>query len=381
MSIYIGKDNSNNNMLHITKGIVSEDSIKTGSILNNTIYNSKLPLSSYRLIPITNIFTRNYDDITGYDNGFSYNMVSTCFLGISGNNKKWLPVWEFKGYSISSSDYSFLITQLNTNPNRILFLDSDYSISDSIGLANIVSLTHYSSTYGQEYTTGFSTSYTFGLARFQYQTNINVRYILVLIDNFYPSLSGEILLNNNGLFIGGINTLANKNLITSFSSYGSTYITNGLYLTNTPTTSSGLELVTEPNIKIKIGNVDIFNSLYSSFMPFKSKTNIFNTILVPYSTSYTDTLIYTMKSTEDFSFIGIKNYFDFLIRNTYTVVTRDTNRKTLILCNRYYTSGSSLRTAFTYIYSLSGNVYARTIVLGGGISNFNLLITFNVESF
>ena len=43
MSMYIGKDNNNVNLLHITNGVTPKSSIKTGQILANTVFHSSLP--------------------------------------------------------------------------------------------------------------------------------------------------------------------------------------------------------------------------------------------------------------------------------------------------------------------------------------------------
>ena len=52
MSFYLGKDSSSESLLHITKGVTDEATIKTGAVLSTTVYNSKLPLSGYRIIPV-----------------------------------------------------------------------------------------------------------------------------------------------------------------------------------------------------------------------------------------------------------------------------------------------------------------------------------------
>ena len=69
MSFYLGKDSSSGSLLHITKGVTDEATIKTGAVLSTTVYNSKLPLSGYRLIPVATGGYITYPNIEGYIRG------------------------------------------------------------------------------------------------------------------------------------------------------------------------------------------------------------------------------------------------------------------------------------------------------------------------
>ena len=53
MSLFIGKNSANNNVVHITKGDTTEDLMHTNDVLPNTVFTTTQPLSSYRLIPLT----------------------------------------------------------------------------------------------------------------------------------------------------------------------------------------------------------------------------------------------------------------------------------------------------------------------------------------
>ena len=129
MSFYLGKDNSSGSLLHITKGVTDEATIKTGAVLSTTVYNSKLPLSGYRLIPVATDGYITYPSIEGYKSGFYYCMVSTWFLGPINYKRLTrisVPVTGIMIYSMSSSDYAYFISAVNSKPGKIMFLGSDY---------------------------------------------------------------------------------------------------------------------------------------------------------------------------------------------------------------------------------------------------------------
>ena len=80
MSIYAGKDTSNNNLVHITQGVAAESSIKGGPI-SSTVFHSRQALASFRLIPVSAGTFVPYNHIYNYNSGFNYTLLSTWFIG------------------------------------------------------------------------------------------------------------------------------------------------------------------------------------------------------------------------------------------------------------------------------------------------------------
>lgn len=383
MSIYAGKDTSNNNLVHITRGVATESSMK-GLPISNTVFHSRQALASFRLIPVYVGTFVPYNRIYNYDPGFNHTLLSTWFIG--GDRKSDSPIYTsipasgWHPYSLSTSDYSYLISSLSSRKNRILFLDSNYKILSGIGIGNMISIVK-NTQYGWKWSTIPSTSYGFGIVSFQYADAPIVSYILIIDDTYYQPLSGNITINNSGFYIGGTNLFADKKLVTTIPSTNSLKVTDELYLTTVPSVGTGFELVTSPNISIKVGGTELFNSAKNSFMPFKSNTvsTISKTLL--YSISKTDTLVYTMESTESFCIVGITIDYLFRQTTTYALTTRTNSSLTLLGIREYTTSSGRLRMDFTFLYTLNGNVYIRTHRAGGGSESTNYSFTLSIEAF
>lgn len=384
MSLFIGKNSSNTNIVHITKGNTTEALMKTNNVLANTVFTTTQPLSSYRLIPLTYELYRGYNQINGWDSGFNYTRVNTWFSGGTDadyNRYSFVPVSGIRQYSMAVSDYSYLISSITTRPNRYLFLGSDYSILSNVGLANMISLTKYTSTYGQEFSCKPSTSDKFGIVNFQFNTSPQVYYILIIEDDFYPALSGQITINNTGLYIGSTNIFEGRKLVSSIYNPSSIQVASELYLVNIPSSGTGLELVTSPSVSIKVGGTELFNSGINSFLPFKPSTTQNISLSIPYSISTVDTLLYTMSSDETFCVVGMTIDYAYRVTTAYNVTTKSNLAISILGIRRYETSGGSLRMDFTYLYTNNGNVYIRTIRMGGSAPTTSYTFTFTVEAF
>lgn len=383
MSIYIGKDTSNNNLVHITQGVTAESSIKGGPI-SNTVFHSRQALASFRLIPISAGTFVPYNHIYNYNSGFNYTLLSTWFIGGDRDSDSFIytsiPAYGWHPYSIGSADYSYLISSLSSRKNRILFLDSNYKILSGIGIGNMISIVG-NTQYGWKWSTIPSTSYGFGIVSFQYADAPIVSYILIIDDTYYPPLSGTITINNTGFYIGSTNIFTDRKLVTTIPSSSSIKVTEELYLTTAPTAGTGFELVTSPNISIKVGGTELFNSAKSSFMPFKPNTISTVVKTLPYSIDYIDTLIYTMDSTESFCVIGITIDYTYRQTTNYALTTKTNSSITLLGIREYNTSSGLLRMDFTYLYTVNGSVYIRTHRAGGGSESTNYNFTLSIEAF
>ena len=384
MSIFIGKSSSGTNVVHITKGVTTENLMKTDNILPNTVFSTTQALASYRLIPLTYQLYRSYNQINGWDSGFLYTMVNTWFSGgydADYNRYSFVPVTGIRKYSMPASDYSYLISSMSTRPNRYLFLGNDYSVLGNVGLANMISLTEYTSTYGQRFSCVPSTSYGFGIVNFQFNPSPQVYYILIIEDDFYPSLNGQITINNTGLYIGSTNIFEGRKLVSSVYNPSSIKVTDELCLVDIPLTGAGFELVTDSNISIKVGGIELFNSGVNSFLPFKPNTTRSITLSVPYSISTVDTLLYTMSDNESFCIVGMTIDYFYRTTTAYAFATRGNSNVITLGIRPYEMSGGYLRMDFTYVYTNNGNVYIRTDRAGGGAPTSYYSYTFSVEAF
>ena len=387
MSLFIGKNSANKNVVHITKGVTTENLMRTNDVLPNTIFTTTQPLASYRLIPLTYTGYIAYDQLYVWEPGFNYTMVSTWFTGGTPADYSvyaGVPIIEIRQYSMPVSDYSYLISSISTRPNRILFLGSDYSILSNVGLANMISITGYNVKYGYGVTHTPSTSLGFGMANFQHSVTPQVHYILIIDDAFYPALSGEITINDTGLYVGNTNIFQGRKLVSSIYNPSSIRVANELYLVDTPSsgTGTGLELVTSPDVSIKVGGIELFNSSVNSFLPYKPSTTRNITINIPYSINVVDTLLYTMSADESFCIVGRAIDYVERITTAYNVTTRSSSSQSILGIELWSTGYSGgLRVDFTYLYTNNGKVYIRTIRRGGSASTSTYTFTFSVEAF
>lgn len=380
MSIYIGKDVNGNNLVHITQGQASEALLKSSPI-NSTVFHSRQALSSYRLIPVTAGSFVPYYSIYGSASGFNYALLSTWFIGGNDPNEYTnIPAVGWRHYTINATDYAYLVTHVTSKPNRVVFLDSNYKILAGIGIGNLISIVR-NTQYGWLWSTTPSTSYGLGVVSFQFADAPIVSYILVIDDSFYQPLTGTISIDNTGFYVGNTNIFTDRKLVTTVPSSSSIKVTEELYLTTVPAAGTGFELVTSPNISIKVGGAELFNSTKSSFMPFKPNTISTIVKTLPYSISYIDTLIYTMDSTESFCIVGIT--IDYLYRQTtnYALTTKTNSSITLLCIREYTTKTGQRRMDFTYLYSVNGSVYIRTRRAGGGSESKNYNFTLSIEAF
>ena len=384
MSFYLGNDNSSGSLLHITKEVTDEATIKTGDVLPTTVYNSKLPLSGYRLIPVTKGAHIAYWTILGYKRGFNYSMVSTWFLGprdYMAMLEYSIAVMGINKYSMSSSDYAYFISSVNSKPGKIMFLGSDYKLLANVSLSSCVSIGRYTSTYGQELSVTPSTSLGLGLVDFHLSAvTPTVSYILVVEDSLYPALTGSVTVNSSGIFIGGTNALAGKDIISTIGNFYSKKVAEGIYLNSTPAGSVGSFSMTSADYtEIRQGGITIFDSRVNSYNPFKPHhtSNISKT--VSFTTSSVDTLLHTFSSTDMFCIVSVALYYWGRNTSPYVIVSR--NSATPILLYTYPTSSSNnvMGMYFAHIISYGDKVYIRSRNAGPGSTNGSIGWTYKID--
>ena len=79
MSLYLGKGNSNNNILHITKGVTPTSAMKSG-VLDNTVFHSDLPYLSLLDYTELNCFATYYDEGYKVGGATAYTGMYTTFI-------------------------------------------------------------------------------------------------------------------------------------------------------------------------------------------------------------------------------------------------------------------------------------------------------------
>ena len=384
MSLFIGKDANSKNILHITKGYTDLPTISNGSVLSNTVFNTGLPLSSYKLIPVTHTLFRPYYQVYGYNSSFSYVMMYTWLLGSGSTDYGgygFIPALGIHQYSMSTSDYTELINTFNTNPGNILCLDANYKILPNTGVNNMVSLTSYTSSYGQKYSEFPSTSYGFGMVDFQYCETSIMSYILIVKDNYYPALTGELFINNQSIYIGGTNIFQSKDIITSSASAGAIQVTSNLNLLSLPTYDGiGLSLqALDNNVVIKLANNEVFNSLYNNYTPIKS-VNKSASVSMQYGAGSTyDSLLYTFLDNEEYAVASYTTFYVFRGEViTKGIVTKNSNKLFVVDIQKNSLANGWVYVDFLFIYSINNNIYLRSYRSAGG-GSMNVTRTINLK--
>lgn len=383
MSFYLGKDNSSESLLHITKGVTDEATIKTGFVLPTTVYNSKLPLSGYRLIPVTKGGYITYSNIEGYKSGFNYCMVATWFLGpikYTSLTNISVPVMGITRYSMSSTDYAYFISAVKSKPGKIMFLGSDYRLLTNVSLSNCVSLGGYTSSYGQELSVAPSTSLGLGLVDFQHLgATPTVSYILVVEDSLYPELTGPVTVNSSGIFIGGVNALASKSIISTVGNFYSKKVAEGIYLNSTPVGSEGsFSLTSADYTEIRQGGLTIFDSRVNSYNSFKPHYTSSIRTSVYFGGSNADTLLYTFSSTDMFCIVSVTLDYGDRYTSPYLIVSKNSAIPILLYTYPGF-SGKVLGVRFAHIISYGDKVYIRSRNRGSGATNGSLTWTYKID--
>jgi len=274
MSLYIGKDNNGNSLLHLTKGVSSETALKTG-VQSNTVLHSSLPYIKFSRV------SGSLNRYTCHANG-----------------------WYMYGYKLSmpldSSMYGKPIFFVANN-NKVLSAGSIFGgdhIITWINAAEVCSATSYRSTPDASHTVGFSSlslgsgslnSYPSGY--FGANDNI-ISGTFYIIDNivdytYVPTtpISDSITINNSTFMLNGIDML-NHRFISSLNPNGT--VADGIIPLFTATTPGGtagnysyavdtnaipnktVELSTDP-VSISVGGTTIYSSASSSTLKYKGK--------------------------------------------------------------------------------------------------------------
>lgn len=160
MSFYLGTDNTNKKVMHITKGVDTVPQLKSG-VLGNTIFHSSLPYLDFIELPVTRANSGGYTQaiLSSADAGWlGTNNIAYCFVVDNGiySGGSYLDrestysnsnPWDFKGinrqtaYGTWSATYPDFGWSFDYKPNstyRVYTMSGSYSTVRCFAFSNIV---------------------------------------------------------------------------------------------------------------------------------------------------------------------------------------------------------------------------------------------------
>lgn len=256
MSMFIGKDSSNNSTLHITKNTHTLLDLKSG-ILPDTIFHSSMPYFTYTLYPVTRTkYLPNMGNYylfpinnTQYTNCVAFEVASDCLDAINNSY-------------IRSSEKSFMLIDSNNqistiSPGNYGFVKR-YAI-DSIGNANsyVSNRPYPNDNYMRMVIWGTS--------------SIDLKYIAIIEKVDSLSTSGEIRINpSTKTFLVGDTDLYNLrflNISSSPTASSFLQVSDNIALVDTALTTSNIGL----NLKSNNNSIIIGDNVV-----FSENTNLYN---------------------------------------------------------------------------------------------------------
>ena len=341
MSMFIGRDNSNNSILHITKGIRSLSELKSG-ILNDTVFHNDLPFYRYKIHKITGTNVKS-----GYVLG-----------GASGNN--W-PINNDTGaiYSVRmfgmSQECANDVSSSYTNSDIIvMYLDSNYSeigiSSSDIAFIDYRTNLKYTIDYGITYCpVPYYHNHT--MPCLWRNTHIVISYILVL---YSPSklISGngvKISKYDNSFLIGNTDI---KNL--QFVSIGNHDSNQYVKKINNKISLIDTSLI-NGNVSLKMGNRN--EILINEFTIFSSVTSLYG--IQNIISQYINMSAQRLMNTDNLLFSNITNG-DYIY-----LKIGDTQSSTIFLYTGFFIYSDGLllnimnQNSKYYLYCSLGSVYLR----------------------
>ena len=286
MSFYLGKDNSDKSILHITKGVTAEANMKGGELVN-TVFHSGMSLSSAAIIPVTLATRRPYHAFYGYQylgenvnytflNGFTFGLgvdEIDCFFD-SQNYYAEYPVSSVYIYDIPNEHKADLIKSILNPEHTVLYLDKDYNTISEAGIYRLVSMDNRDLCAYCE----FWGNWRLGFMEFHSESVPvlgNIKYIIVLKPNYYPKLEGSCKVDATGIYINDTDVFKEKTVVTNSPNADIKIFDNLGIVTTTTTNMSGLSLTSENSITtIKKGNKTIFDGNYSYFRNINPKSSL-----------------------------------------------------------------------------------------------------------
>lgn len=251
MSFYLGKDNTNKNILHITKGVATQASLQSG-ILPTTVFHSDLPYVSYTV----------YDAIhyTDYEKSGWYSTTSVEFpieaiQNILNGNKIYMVVVD--GSVFTSCDFYKAEIPFGSNIPIGVSVGTWYA-SDSYAGSEQIYYDDYSHT----------TVETHRYKKIQGSGKRNVKLIVfdISVDGTYisPAFSNNtVYINNQHILIKGVDLLNYRYISPTTVNNSDMIITDGIssYQLVNSVVGNGLSLNTQNNeVIVSVGGIPVFDT-------------------------------------------------------------------------------------------------------------------------
>lgn len=300
MSFYLGKDNNGGAILHITNGVTPQSTMKSG-VLANTTFHSSLPLSTYKLIPVTYVGGRLYNQFVGYTSGFDYYLGQAPESSLDDGFMECSFI-QCAVYSVPSISE---LKALKYASNHItFFLDANYNTIPNRNVHNIVSLDNRGSQSTYDPLIKYpSINKYMGILTYQFENPgyiSNIRYILVVYQNNSLSFTGNpIKISNSEISFGGTNFLDCANVILAQPIQGLGNVVSD-YFTLIPSFPSGGNMLMKSAADetfISVNDKKIISSHYAIFNKLSSSTVYSGTYVAPSGTLSTDyKTLYTLSA-------------------------------------------------------------------------------------
>lgn len=256
MSIYLGRDNDNKGIIHITKNENSVADLKSG-ILSDTIFHNNMPYFTYTLYPVTR--TKSLPNMgnyylfpinkSQYTNCVGFDVADSCLDGIN------------ESY-IRTSEKSFMLIDSNNNISTIS--PGNYGFVKRYPLDNIGNANSYVSNRPYPYA-NYMRMVIWGTS------SIDLKYIAIIERQNNLSSNGEILIKPSAKqFLVGNTDLYNLRFLNISSTPASSsflQVSDNIALVDTSLSSDNIGL------QLKSGQNSI---LMGSNKLFSEDTNLYN---------------------------------------------------------------------------------------------------------
>lgn len=280
MSLYIGKDDVGNSMMHITKGVNTVNEMKNG-ILSNTVFHSDLPYltyTSYDAISYTDYYKAGYYDVT------SVQFPSEAISDIISGNKLYLVV--VNGEVLNTSDFYTAEIPVGSNIPVGVSIGTWYASDSYIASSEQIYYSDYS----------YAPSYGYNYKKIQGAGKRNVKLVVINVNIdggwILPSFTGnDIFISSSGIIIKGVDILNYRYLSPLILNSTDSVLSNGIttFQLINEVGGSSLTLSTYEDITIKIDNKVIFSTSTSASRVFFNSSSKYASSL---DILYVDTGIY-----------------------------------------------------------------------------------------
>lgn len=253
MSLYLGKDNSEKSLFHITNSTYSKELLQAGNKLSTTVFNTSLGYPSFTLFEAYRIsIWRNLEAKDQNDHYCAYFSQEAINFLLDGIEKQFFVIVDGELYSVngSISNLNSIFTQV-FSPANIMWAPND---TDAWGSAiantnfNVLRL-HYKNPNNKVLPTKVTLCVS--------DVKVNGVYT-----NFFNG--NGITLSSNGLLVGNKNLSDYRYIIDSpINSVDTTYLSNGSYkqiVNSVSSNDSTFTITTNNGVEVYYGSKKVIDS-------------------------------------------------------------------------------------------------------------------------